>query len=106
MVKKFRHSHFVRVNYNGTPANLTVYPNPVIEQLSVHLNSFSGGSVIIELLTEDGHSIDRQDKHLESGVNSIDFDVQAQNARKYVLKIANSQLQENLTPLKGIIHSA
>lgn len=61
----------------GIIGNITVYPNPVVEELKISFRSNERGTAIVSLFNNIGRPVFKQDADVDAGNNLISIDVKS-----------------------------
>lgn len=60
---------------NGSIENITVYPNPVVDELKIAFRSNQRGLAVVSLFNNIGKPVFRQETDVEPGNNIISVDI-------------------------------
>lgn len=71
-------------------AKVTVYPNPVKENLRLNIDSERSGEMLIDLLTLDGKSVLQQSQQIHTGSNQTGIDVSRLAGGMYLLRLSTA----------------
>jgi hypothetical protein len=94
---------FVDAAQEGKPGGLTVYPNPVKNQVSVQFGKILNGNYKVQLVNLTGQVI-YQRIHRMNNTNSILFDIPGTPAGIYYLRASNTQGNETFTSKITVQH--
>ena len=67
----------------------TLWPNPVVEQLSLTLNSSRSGNLTLSIVDLSGREVSRSNASVAAGNNMLPLDVHELKAGMYVLRLMN-----------------
>lgn len=88
-------------NFRNLPgATLAVYPNPVIKDLGIRLNNYSGKQVAVTLTDMSGKMIYRE--VIQTSISQSDYNLNVKNkpfAGQYILKVSGEGLNKNVNVL-------
>ena len=91
---EFKYSRVVSVNNANSKLSLEHYPNPVIDQLTVQLQSSDKGAVRIRLLSLDGKVMREQNLRKDADVFNSRLDVQQLQPGMYVIEVSMKEWKE------------
>lgn len=67
------------VSTDGVIANITVYPNPVVEELKIAFKSGQRSIVVVSLFSNIGKQVYKQEADVEPGNNIITIDIRSKS---------------------------
>ncbi len=83
---QFEYASFVGVDENISNTTIALYPNPVIDNVNIMINSLVEGMINIEVLDLTGRIIDSKQLTVEKGSNNIEFDLSRYRNGLYLVK--------------------
>jgi hypothetical protein len=64
---------------DGIIENITVYPNPVVEELKISFRSSQRSSAVVSLFNNIGKQVFKQETDIEPGNNIISIDIRSRS---------------------------
>jgi len=89
----YTYSAVIKINTKGNGKRLTIFPNPVAAQATLHINALKNETVLFYLYAADGKIVATRSFALTKGGNMITWDLRSFAAGKYF--ISSSQQQFN-----------
>jgi len=98
------HPHKEFLSSQSSDENLSIYPNPVTDVLSININNASDESGIIRLTDVTGKVIYSQQLQLKTGENNFSIPIRAMNVESGIYFLTVRQLMDqNVTTRKVVI---
>jgi hypothetical protein len=86
---------------NGSIENITVYPNPVVDELKISFKSSGRSVAVVSLFNNIGKQVYRQESGVEPGHNIISIDIRSKSIEPGVYFI--QLFDENQTITRKLI---
>lgn len=67
------------VSTDGVIENITVYPNPVVDELKISFRCSQRSSAVVSLFNNIGKPVYRQESEVEAGNNIISIDIRSKS---------------------------
>jgi len=94
---KLSYSNTIKLHYaNGMVTGISVYPNPVVNTLNLHLNSITGGNYTVSITGVTGKQLYGSNYKLAQGESVISIPVSNLSAGVYVIAIKDINGKTNV----------
>jgi len=85
---------------NKLDTMISLYPNPVIDELNIELNTENSDNITLEIYNYSGQIVYSENNNLNSGSNSIRLDASHFSAGMYFVKISGDNVYETMRFVK------
>ncbi|HOZ29732.1 MAG TPA: T9SS type A sorting domain-containing protein [Bacteroidales bacterium] len=79
---------------------ISLYPNPVIDELNIELNTENSDNITLEIYNYNGQIVYSENNNLNSGSNTIRMNASQFSAGMYFVKISGNNVYETLRFVK------
>jgi hypothetical protein len=87
----YTYSAIITIHKKTTTASITVFPNPVVDQLQLHIKASKNETISFYLHNAEGKLVSARSVNLTSGSNMIRWDMRSMAAGKYFISSSHQQ---------------
>jgi hypothetical protein len=87
---KITYSQAIKIVYDPSKAIVTIYPNPVQDELNMRVSVIKRSQMKITLTDAEGKVVYKKSGNVEPGINDIKINMRSITSQVYILRVTDS----------------